>query len=107
MTDLLLPTDDAFGALDKTAQKQALVSLLDNFLDHAAAANRALDDWERAAFRYAVTCLRHDMISAAIPELKRLTTPALQRPAGIVPKDKYPQTLTALRAELQDLLGER
>lgn len=106
MTDLPLPTDEAFIALDKPAQKKILISLLDNFLNQAAAAKRGLDDWERAAFRYAVTCLRHDLVSAAIPELNRLMTPAMLRTADRVPKEQYPQTLANLRIELQELLEQ-
>lgn len=99
----LLPTDAAFADLDPSQQKQLLIGLLGNFLDHAAAAGRQLDAWEQAAFRYGVTCLRHNQLSAALSELKRLQTPAQDRPAGTVPQDKSPTDIAGLRAELDGL----
>jgi len=99
----LLPTDAAFADLDKDAQARLVFGLLENFLDHVAAAGRALDDWETGAFTYTISCLRLGAISSALPEVKRLVTQDLLRPEGRVPVQKYPPGIAALRRELDAL----
>jgi len=99
----ILPTDSAFADLGKAEQARVIFGLLENFLDHAAAENRALDSWEVNAFTYTISCLRLGAISSALPEVKRLMTPELLRPTGRVPVQTYPPGIAALRRELDGL----
>lgn len=99
----ILPTDSAFAELDKEEQSRVIFGLLENFLDHLAADGRELDAWEANAFTYTISCLRLGAISSAMPELRRLVTPALLRPAGPVPRQAYPPSIAVLRGELDSL----